>query len=78
MAKKNILKTLATICDPLGFLSPASLIGKILFRNLCDLRIPWDNEIPQETENKWVKWVNGLNIKIKIPRSISIKEAKPK
>ena len=50
------------------------LIVKILFRNLCDLRIPSDNEIPQEIENKWVKWVNGLNIKIEIPRSISIRE----
>ena len=50
------------------------LIGKILFRNLCDLRIPWDNDIPQEIENTWVKWVNGLNIQIEIPRSTSIRE----
>ena len=63
LIKRNILKTLASIYDPLGFISPVLLIGKILFRNLCDLRIPWDNEIPQEIENKWVKWVNGLNIK---------------
>ena len=74
LTKKNILKILASIYDPLGFISPVLLIGKILFRNLCDLRIPWDNEIPQEIENKWVKWVNGLNIKIEIPRSISIRE----
>ena len=74
LTKRNILKTLASIYDPLGFISPVLLIGKILFRNLCDLRIPWDNEIPQEIENKWVKWVNGLNIKIEIPRSISIRE----
>ena len=38
------------------------------------MRIPWDNEIPQEIENKWVKWVNSLKIKIEIPRSISIRE----
>ena len=63
LIKRNILKTLASIYDPLGLISPVLLIGKILFRNLCDLRIPWDNEIPQEIENKWVKWVNGLNIK---------------
>ena len=50
--KRNILKTLAAIYDPLGFISPVLLIGKILSRNLCDLRIPWDNEIPQEIENK--------------------------
>ena len=72
LTKRNILKTLASIYDPLGFISPVLLIGKTLFRNLCDLRIPWDNKIPQEIENKWVKWVNGLNIKIEIPGSISI------
>ena len=36
--------------------------------------MPWDNEIPQETENKWVKWINGLNSKLGIPRSTSIRE----
>ena len=74
LTKRNVLKTLASIYDPLGFILPVLLIGKILFRNLCDLRIPWDNKIPQEIENKCVKWVNGLNIKIEIPRSISIRE----
>ena len=50
------------------------LIAKILFRNLCDLRILWDNDIPQEIEDKWVKSVNRLSIKLEIPRSISIRE----
>ena len=74
LTKRNTLKTLARIYDPLGFTSPVLLIGKILFCNFYDLKIPWDKEIPQEIENKWVKWVNGLNIKIEIPRSISIRE----
>ena len=73
LTKRNTLKT-ARIYDPLGFTSPVLLIGKILFCNFYDLKIPWDKEIPQEIENKWVKWVNGLNIKIEIPRSISIRE----
>ena len=34
LTKRNILKTLASIYDPLGFISPVLLIGKILFRNL--------------------------------------------
>ena len=38
------------------------------------MKILWDNKNPQEIENKWVKWINGLNIKIEIPRSISIRE----
>ena len=28
----------------------------------------------QEIEDKWMKWVNGMNIKIEIPRSVSIRE----
>ena len=44
LTKRNVLKTLASIYHPLGFISPVILIGKILFRNLCDLSIPWDNE----------------------------------
>ena len=44
LTKRNVLKTLASIYHSLGFISPVILIGKILFRNLCDLSIPWDNE----------------------------------
>ena len=38
------------------------------------MRIPWNNEILHEIENRSVKWVNGLNIKIEIPRSNNIRE----
>ena len=31
LTKRNVLKTLASIYDPLGFISPMLLIGKILF-----------------------------------------------
>ena len=71
LTKRNVLKTLASIFDPLGFISPVLLVGKILYRNLCDLKIPWDKEIPKEIENKWVKWVESLNIKVEIPRTIT-------
>ena len=52
LTKRNILKTLASTYDPLGFISLVLLVGKILFHNLWDLRISWDNEIPLEIENK--------------------------
>ena len=67
------LSTLASICDPLGFVSPCLLLRKIIYRNLCDLKVSWDREIPIEIQTQWLKWITGLETKIKIPRSIFIK-----
>ena len=72
LTKRNVLKTLASIYDPLGFISPVLLVGKILYRNLCELKIPWDKEIPNDIESKWIKWVKSLNLKVEIPRAITI------
>ena len=43
---------LASIYDPLGCISPYPLTGKMIYRNVCDLKIPWDREIPRENENQ--------------------------
>ena len=43
--KLNILSTLAAFYDPFGFVSPCLVLGKIIERNLCDLKVPWDREI---------------------------------
>ena len=51
-AKRNILSTLASIYDPLGFVSPFILVGKIIYRNLCDLKFSWDEEIPIDVQTQ--------------------------
>ena len=72
-AKQNILSILLSIYDPLGFVSPCLLLGKIIYHNLCDLNVPWDKEIPIDIQTQWLKWVTGLKTEVKIPRSIPIK-----
>ena len=42
--KRIIHSTLASIDDPL--VSPCLLLGKIIYRNLYDLKVSWDKEIP--------------------------------
>ena len=59
-AKRNILSTLASICDPLGFVSPCLLFGKIIYCNLCDLKVSWDKEIPMDIQTQWLKRIAGL------------------
>ena len=37
--KRNILSTLPSMYDPLGLVSRCLLLGKIIYRNLCDLKV---------------------------------------
>ena len=59
----------AKIYDPLGLTSPITLEGKILYREVCEKRIPWDQRLPQELENCWKTWENNLPEKVEMPRS---------
>ena len=54
--KREFLGKKAKIYDPLGLTSPITLEGKILYREVCEKRIPWDQRLPQELENCWKTW----------------------
>ena len=71
--KQNILSTLASIYEPLRFMSPCLLLGIIIYRNLCDLKVSCDKEIPLDLQTSWLKSITGLKVEIKILRSIPIK-----
>ena len=71
ITKRNVLSYIASIYDPLGLISASHIIGKVIYRELCDKKLPWDTEIPQILKKKFKKWVNDItNILIEIPRSI--------
>ena len=54
-------------------MSPCLVLGKIIDRNLRDLKVSWDREVPIDIETQWLKWITGIKTEIKIPRSIPIK-----
>ncbi|XP_046841821.1 uncharacterized protein LOC124435934 [Xenia sp. Carnegie-2017] len=39
--KRGILSKLAQIYDPLGLLSPRTLQGKLIYREVCEMKLPW-------------------------------------
>ena len=45
LTKRTVLGTVAKLYDPLGFLSPVTLLLKILFQQLCKARIGWDTPL---------------------------------
>ena len=69
--KREVLGKIAKIYDPLGLASPITLEGKFLYREVCEARIPWDQELPQGLEIRWQTWENNLTDKVEVPRSIA-------
>ena len=43
--KRGILGKVARIYDPLGLISPTTLQGKLLYREACEQKCKWDDEL---------------------------------
>ncbi|XP_048485432.1 uncharacterized protein LOC125490391 [Plutella xylostella] len=70
ITKRTILSSVSQIFDPLGFLSPTIMQAKVLLQRLWLLKISWDDELPNDVTQVWVRFVSSLPIldKIRIPR----------
>ena len=69
--KRGVLSTLAKVYDPLGLVSPTTLSGKLIFRDISDEKLAWDTELPEQLQKLWNKWYNNLPVSVTIPRSIA-------
>uniref|UniRef100_A0A914YY69 Reverse transcriptase domain-containing protein n=1 Tax=Panagrolaimus superbus TaxID=310955 RepID=A0A914YY69_9BILA len=52
--KRNVLKTIAQAFDPLGFLSPVHLKGKIFFQSLWKKSYSWDQPLDDVDKEIWL------------------------
>lgn len=71
--KRNMmLSHLARIYDPLGFLTPVTLISKLLIQSLWAAQLIWDDEPPKNILNRWLNYKQQLQhlSAIHIPRHI--------
>ena len=70
--KRGILSTLASLFDPLGLVSPIGVTAKVLFQELCKLKLEWDEPIPEEKCLKWKIWLDDLKLveTIVVPRCL--------
>ena len=66
--RRGILSTVSSIYDPLGFIAPVVLVGKIL-QTICHAN-SWDEPVDDTTRSKWEKWRNELHLlgSIEVPR----------
>ena len=69
--RRGILSVVSSIYDPLGFLAPFVLLGKIILQEMCRRGISWDDPLPGELKPRWQKWKADIcNLtSVKIPRT---------
>ena len=61
ITKRQELSYIASIYDLLRLISAIHIIGKFIYSELRDLKIPWDEEIQDVLKHKFKKWVQDIN-----------------
>ena len=67
----GILGKLARIYDPLGLVSPITVQGKMIYREVCDAKWPWDAQIEGGLADRWKVWEESLPVGETVPRSLA-------
>ena len=55
--KRVVLSVVASFFDPLGFLSPITSQGKVIFQLICKSKLKWDDLISSEILDMWNKFI---------------------
>ncbi|XP_012218148.2 uncharacterized protein [Linepithema humile] len=73
LTKRTFLSHISRIYDPLGWLSPVIITGKILIQQLWLSGIGWDTTLPSDLNDRCQSFCNGLTTlaTISIPRWVN-------
>ncbi|XP_061886479.1 uncharacterized protein LOC133637538 [Entelurus aequoreus] len=71
--RRGVLSTVNSVFDPLGFLSPVIIQGRLLLRELSLHTTEWDSALPEDMRGKWVEWQQSLQClsNLQMPRTYS-------
>ncbi|XP_065077317.1 uncharacterized protein LOC135700663 [Ochlerotatus camptorhynchus] len=68
--KRQVLRCVMTLFDPLRLLSPFIIHGKVLIQDLWREGTEWDEQVSDEVYKKWQRWIQMIEYiaEIRIPR----------
>ena len=71
ITKRVVLSFVARLFDPLGLLTPFSMVAKCLFQELWRMGLGWDEMIPEDAQKRFRQWVGDFQClrRWKVPRS---------
>ncbi len=58
--KREVLRIVMSVFDPLGFLAHLLIHAKVLLQEIWRHDIGWDVQLPPMLKNKWLDWVRHL------------------
>lgn len=75
VTKRAVVSDIARLFDPLGWISPVIIVAKIFIQKLWVSGIDWDDKLPPQLLNEWIKYRENLNLltNFQIPRWIQTK-----
>ena len=76
--KRNLVSPIGKFYDPLGYLLPVVIEYKILFQQLCQSKIEWDDIISDDVMVEWKTLISDLNEPCRCQEATSAREPAPK
>ncbi|KAH3817028.1 hypothetical protein DPMN_118554 [Dreissena polymorpha] len=72
LTKRSVLSIINSVFDPIGFLAPVIILGRLILRDVMSSGVDWDEPLPSEFETRWQRWLESLKDLecIKVPRSL--------
>lgn len=72
LTKRSLLSDINRVFDPVGFVSPVLIRGKVFLQQLWALKLSWDTPLPPELQQKWIQFYASLKSleQLLIPRHI--------
>ena len=77
--KRGLAADIAKTFDAMGWISPTTILMKMLQQKLWQLKISWDDEVPPDMKKLHERWRKQLSLltEIKLPRCYIRKDAIP-
>lgn len=60
LTKRSMLSVVYSLFDLLGCLAPSILKAKLLLQLLTRGKVGWDDLLPEEEREQWVKWLKDV------------------
>ena len=58
--RRSVLSSVASIYDPLGLISPITVVMKKLLQSTCKSKLGWDDPLPPDIESTALNWLKEL------------------